>query len=317
MQNLMPPVNTPDKLFHDGDPTTGVEGTIVTAEFLNNDQSAIRDTQQELINVLAAATISPDESKQNQLVTAIKLLIDNAVSNAKYVPDVGELYITKSQTDPNTRWPGTTWVYVGAGLTLRTAKADFSDLGTTVGSDSVTLSVDNMPGHAHSFNATTGSYSFPSTSTSSQAAQNITSGAYDFAAASTSSYDYGTKTSNSAGAHIHATSLLNDGSYALTYGSSSFSGTGLRPANWDTQMKLASNTNSAGAHTHTVGIGAHSHTIDLPSHTHSVSVPSHSHTVSLPSHTHTVSGTSGATGSGSSFSVLQRSVMVAVWERTA
>ncbi|HIA7500266.1 TPA: phage tail protein, partial [Escherichia coli] len=27
MQNLMPPINTPDQLFHDGDPTQGIEGT--------------------------------------------------------------------------------------------------------------------------------------------------------------------------------------------------------------------------------------------------------------------------------------------------
>ncbi len=49
MQNLMPQVDTPDNLFHDGDPTKGIEGTIVTAKFMNDDQSAIRDTQQELL----------------------------------------------------------------------------------------------------------------------------------------------------------------------------------------------------------------------------------------------------------------------------
>ncbi len=38
MQNLMPPINTPDQLFHDGDPTQGIEGTIVTADYLNNQQ---------------------------------------------------------------------------------------------------------------------------------------------------------------------------------------------------------------------------------------------------------------------------------------
>lgn len=105
MQDLMPPVNTPDKLFHDGDPTQGIEGTIVTAEWLNDSQGATRDAQQELKNVLAAASLAPDESKQNQLVTAIQALISTAVDGAKYVPDVGELYITKSQTNPNTKWP--------------------------------------------------------------------------------------------------------------------------------------------------------------------------------------------------------------------
>lgn len=80
MQDLMPPVNTPDKLFHDGDPTQGIEGTIVTAEFLNNDQGATRDIQQELINVLAAAAMQPDPAKQDQLVTAIRAIINAPAS---------------------------------------------------------------------------------------------------------------------------------------------------------------------------------------------------------------------------------------------
>ncbi len=81
MQELMPPVNTPDKLFHDGDPTQGIEGTIVTAEWLNNDQSAVRDIQQELINVLAAAAMQPDPAKQNQLVTAIQKILGDGISD--------------------------------------------------------------------------------------------------------------------------------------------------------------------------------------------------------------------------------------------
>lgn len=81
MQDLMPPVNTPDKLFHDGDPTQGIEGTIVTAEWLNNDQSAVRDVQAELINVLAAAAMTPDPTKQNQLVEAITEIISGGITD--------------------------------------------------------------------------------------------------------------------------------------------------------------------------------------------------------------------------------------------
>ncbi|EJS8726023.1 phage tail protein, partial [Escherichia coli] len=82
MQNLMPPVNTPDQLFHDGDPTQGIEGTIVYAEHMNNQQGAIRDLQQELINVLRAADISPDPKKQNQLVDAISQYVGKKVPDA-------------------------------------------------------------------------------------------------------------------------------------------------------------------------------------------------------------------------------------------
>ncbi|NTZ40651.1 hypothetical protein EXW94_23850 [Enterobacter sp. JMULE2] len=76
MRPLMPSVDTPDKLFHDGDPTQGIEGTIVEAEFMNNHQAATQSVQQELINVLAAAAMQPDPAKQDQLVTAIRAIIN-------------------------------------------------------------------------------------------------------------------------------------------------------------------------------------------------------------------------------------------------
>ncbi len=75
MQNLMPQINTPDKLFHDGDPTQGIEGTIVTADYMNNQQGATRDLQQELLNVLGGAHIQPDPKKTDQLLTALRALL--------------------------------------------------------------------------------------------------------------------------------------------------------------------------------------------------------------------------------------------------
>ncbi|WP_249436312.1 phage tail protein, partial [Escherichia albertii] len=75
MQNLMPPINTPDQLFHDGDPTQGIEGTLVTAGYLNNQQGATRDLQQELLNVLGSAHIQPDPKKTDQLLTALRALL--------------------------------------------------------------------------------------------------------------------------------------------------------------------------------------------------------------------------------------------------
>ncbi len=78
MQNLMPPVNTPDNLFHDGNPVTGELGTIVEAEHLNNEQSAIRDVQRELINVLTAAGIDVDPNNHQQLLTALTVILVSA-----------------------------------------------------------------------------------------------------------------------------------------------------------------------------------------------------------------------------------------------
>lgn len=73
MKPLMPPINTPDNLFHDGNPTTGVEGTIVPAEHLNNEQGSIRDVQSELIAILTAAKMAPD-STVGQLLAALNKL---------------------------------------------------------------------------------------------------------------------------------------------------------------------------------------------------------------------------------------------------
>ncbi|HGW3963147.1 TPA: hypothetical protein ACNIC3_002701 [Citrobacter freundii] len=73
MQPLMPPINTPDNLFHDGNPTTGVEGTIVPAEHLNNEQGSIRDVQSEMIAILTAAAMEPD-STAGQLLAALNKL---------------------------------------------------------------------------------------------------------------------------------------------------------------------------------------------------------------------------------------------------
>ncbi len=73
MKPLMPPIDTPDKIFHDGNPATGEEGTIVPAEHLNNEQASIRDVQSELIAILTAATMAPD-STAGQLLAALNKL---------------------------------------------------------------------------------------------------------------------------------------------------------------------------------------------------------------------------------------------------
>ncbi|MDI7238749.1 hypothetical protein [Providencia huaxiensis] len=77
MQDLMPPINTQDSIFHDGDPTTGQLGTIVTALWLNNVQAATRDVQAEIKNVLAKAGMTPDPKKTNQLADAISQIVSS------------------------------------------------------------------------------------------------------------------------------------------------------------------------------------------------------------------------------------------------
>ncbi len=76
MRPIMPPVQTPDNLFHDGNPLTGELGTIVDANHLNNVQASVRDAQSELISILTAAAKVPDSSSVHQLLDALKILFE-------------------------------------------------------------------------------------------------------------------------------------------------------------------------------------------------------------------------------------------------
>ena len=198
---------------------------------------------------------------------------------------VGIVTWFNSNVNPNTALPGLTWTYLnnGVGRTIRIAAANGSDVATTGGSDSVTLSVGNLPSHTHSFSATT------------------------------SSFDYGTKTSSTTGNHNHNrgtmeitgtvgyfrsdSSSFYTASGAFTLGSSTaskgFTGSNFTygiPANFNASRTWTGVTNTTGNHSHTVGIGAHSHT---------------------------VSGNTGGTGSGSAFSVTNQFYKLMAWVRTA
>ncbi|AJT60653.1 tail fiber protein [Salmonella phage vB_SPuM_SP116] len=206
----------------------------------------------------------------------IATAITNSTDLNKIYP-VGIVTWFNSNVDPNTALPGLTWTYLnnGVGRTIRIAAANGSDVATTGGSDSVTLSVGNLPSHTHSFSATT------------------------------SSFDYGTKTTNSTGAHTHSVSgsTNNTGAHTHTvggrYGGDSIGGK---------QRVQVSGTNqvssSAGAHAHTVSGTA-------------ASAGAHAHTVGIGAHSHTVSGNTGGTGSGSAFSVTNQFYKLMAWVRTA
>ncbi|MGP3146223.1 phage tail protein [Serratia bockelmannii] len=95
MKPLIDPVNTGDGLFHTGDKATGTKGTRVTADYMNNNQAAVRITQQELLSVLAAAGIKPDESKTDQLLTAIHAIaVPKTGGSVAYLEDATH-YSTK------------------------------------------------------------------------------------------------------------------------------------------------------------------------------------------------------------------------------
>lgn len=198
---------------------------------------------------------------------------------------VGIVTWFNSNVNPNTALPGLTWTYLnnGVGRTIRIAAANGSDVATTGGSDSVTLSVGNLPSHTHSFSATT------------------------------SSFDYGTKTSSTTGNHNHnrgtmeitgvvgwfrsdnssfytASGAFQMGSSQASHGFTGSNFTYGAAADFHASRTWSGVTNTTGNHSHTVGIGAHSHT---------------------------VSGNTGGTGSGSAFSVTNQFYKLMAWVRTA
>ena len=200
---------------------------------------------------------------------------------------VGIVTWFNSNVNPNTALPGLTWTYLnnGVGRTIRIAAANGSDVATTGGSDSVTLSVGNLPSHTHSFSATT------------------------------SSFDYGTKSTNNTGAHTHSVSgtAASSGNHYHTYiGDDSLHNRKLATrdstVNWDCGDGTGNGgnyrTSTSGAHTHSVSGTA-------------ASSGAHAHTVGIGAHNHTVSGNTGGTGSGSAFSVTNQFYKLMAWVRTA
>lgn len=198
-------------------------------------------------------------------------------TDLKKIYPVGIVTWFATNQNPNTTLAGMTWTYLneGVGRTVRIGAANGSDVKTVGGADTVTLAVGHLPSHTHSFSATT------------------------------SSFDYGTKTSNTTGAHTHSVSGTAATAGAHTHGYI----TGAQPSgtrgDWDSDgNRNTVQTSSAGAHTHTVSGTA-------------ASAGNHAHTVGIGAHTHTVSGNTGGTGSGSAFSVVNLFIRLMAWVRTA
>ena len=240
--------------------------------------------------------------------------------------DVGTVKFYALNIDPNTKYPGTTWVRLPVSQNIRTSNATASDVMTTVGSDTVTLAVANLPSHSHTGtatiantdlgNKTSTSFDYGTKTSSSKDYGDLTSSSFDYGTKTTSSYDYADATSSAAGGHSHTVPAIN--------------GTGttakLKSASNDSTSAGNVATSSVGNHTHTfdlpshnhtVGIGSHTHTVSLGTHSHTVEVGSHTHTVAVGSHNHTVTASIGNTGTGQAFSIVAKSTILVGWRRTA
>ncbi|EBL2456529.1 tail fiber protein [Salmonella enterica] len=286
MKNIIDPVETEDGLFHDGDPVTGTEGTIVYAKIMNAIQGAVIDIQAECIAILAAAGFKPDPTKK-QLLDAIKTIVGNEVPAAS-TTQAGIVRLS-SATDSDSEEEAATPKAVKA--VVKQCQDDIAGVNIPVG---VALSwpTDTPPAgwvimQGQAFD--TSRYpklaiAYPNgvipdmrgwmikgkpasgravlspeedgikSHTHTARAQDT-----DLGTKTTSSFDYGTKPTNTTGGHTHQF-----GSYINSYWGDSnhtsfLSGNGA----W---------TQAAGDHAHTVYIGGHEHTVYIGSHGHVVIV---------------------------------------------
>ncbi|EDW5846636.1 tail fiber protein [Salmonella enterica subsp. enterica serovar Minnesota] len=286
MKNIIDPVETEDGLFHDGDPVTETEGTIVYAKIMNAIQGAVIDIQAECIAILAAAGFKPDPTKK-QLLDAIKTIVGNEVPAAS-TTQAGIVRLS-SATDSDSEEEAATPKAVKA--VVKQCQDDIAGVNIPVG---VALSwpTDTPPAgwvimQGQAFD--TSRYpklaiAYPNgvipdmrgwmikgkpasgravlspeedgikSHTHTARAQDT-----DLGTKTTSSFDYGTKPTNTTGGHTHQF-----GSYVNSYWGDSnhtsfLSGNGA----W---------TQAAGDHAHTVYIGGHEHTVYIGSHGHVVIV---------------------------------------------
>lgn len=86
---------------------------------------------------------------------AIAAAVKDAIQDAWELDNpVGTSRLFNQNLNPNERWPWSRWEYAGEHLTIRTAKADGSDVGTLGGSDTVTIARANLPAEEISVSGT-------------------------------------------------------------------------------------------------------------------------------------------------------------------
>ncbi|WP_338885246.1 phage tail protein [Xenorhabdus sp. TH1] len=174
---------------------------------------------------LDKSAIAQSTGQNPSLVMSQKAITDalvHAVSIDSLYP-IGIVVWFAQNKNPNNLFPNTIWKYIGEHRTIRLAASNGSDVLSVGGSDSIKLSVAQMPAHNHRFSG------------------------------ETSNFDYGTKTTNSNGNHSHTVNGM--GAPGNAHPKVSTTGGGAYTFN-------RPSTNTEGAHTHSVVIGSHRHTFN-------------------------------------------------------
>lgn len=208
------------------------------------------------------------------------------IINIIYPVDIGIWF--NSGVDPNTLFPGTTWVQQLTGRAVRMANSNavgtgVGQIGATTGSDSVTLAVANLPAHTHT----------------------IAAHAHTMAHTHTINHTHSNGTATSAGAHQHGAGMNmpsnQDG--LAGYGTTGIAG------------------NSAGAAVSRGGSAANiqAWTSSGGAHTHPVTIPTFNGNSGGSSAANTGTGgptATGSIGSGSAVNITNSSIYQAYWVRT-
>ncbi|EOG2009561.1 TPA: phage tail protein [Klebsiella oxytoca] len=99
-----------------------------------------------------------DSDEQDKAATplAVKMAIESAIRSAWELDNpVGTVKFYAQKINPNERYPWSEWVYTGEDKTIRVGKASGANVGTTGGSDSVTLQRAHLPAEQVAISGTT------------------------------------------------------------------------------------------------------------------------------------------------------------------
>lgn len=281
--------------------------------------AATGSAQSAAASAATAAGITTDPNFPNRVKA---ILLDTDVC-------VGSVHFFASAAAIAAQFPGTTWVRLPPGDTLRIANATGTDVMQTGGASTVTLTASTMPTHNHGVTLGTvsttdlgtknlSSVDYGTKNTSSWVSPSFTMSTFDYSTKTMSTYNFAAITSGAAGGHSHTFTIKGDNSdgTAGPKGNNGTGGTGTITT--DTEAAHSHSWN-VGAHTHTVALGGHAHTFTFadPSHEHTVGVGAHNHTIPIGEHGHSASLTLTNTGSGTAFSVLNSFLTLNAWYRSA
>ena len=250
--------------------------------YIDNEATITEMTNQELTQEIENLK-SEISTLKNELST-----LDDSILSSESILDkvypIGSIYISIDSTDPSELFGGT-WETYAEGKTLvgvDSSDTNYNSVNKTGGSSTVTLSVSNLPSHTHSIPSLNG------TALSTGSGYSIT-------------YGSSSRNTSKTGTHIHNI-LQNSTNVAATVGTTSAhmaaGGDYFAPVGTVYEAYAGSN----GDHTHTVSDYYATSISGIQAHTHSVT---------------TTASTTGATGSGASFSVQNPYITVYVWKRVS